>query len=200
MGSQAFPQFGVLRFTDEANRGERCLLLMIRPSANILDQCVHQFRPLVARQLDSSNGDDELGSRLTGTGIVGSQSIERQLLDLGLDLWGDLLNPSCLHLAQPRNVSEGEGVLECNTRSRSDVGRGSLICKFLSEGSEVGGLDRTSAQISMRRGYLLQSKSPVAKGNREEGSHIRSLPPPRGAAAAQHSDALSHLQIRKLLA
>lgn len=72
---------------------------MIGPIRNILHQGVHEFGPLIAREFDGRDGDDELGGGLGGTAILGGQGLEGEILDLDLDFGADLCGPSPLHLA-----------------------------------------------------------------------------------------------------
>jgi hypothetical protein len=54
---------------------------------------VHEIRPLVPGKLDGSNRGDDLGRRLAGLGIGGSERLKRQLLDARLRLLVGLVEP-----------------------------------------------------------------------------------------------------------
>lgn len=63
MADEAGPELGVLGFANEADCGQRSLLLMRGTFANILDKNSHQVGPLTPRKLDSrDSGDDLSGS------------------------------------------------------------------------------------------------------------------------------------------
>lgn len=123
---------------------------MIRASSDILDQGVHELGPLVARKLDGGDGDDELGGRLGGTTILGGEGLDSHILDLGLDLEGDLLNPSPLYLAQGSQISGGESVLQGKTGGGSNMGLRGFVCQFLAEGGEIASLRDISTSRSIR--------------------------------------------------
>lgn len=99
LGSQAFPELGVLGFADIPNGDQGGLLELIGAGSDVLNEGVHEFRPLIAGQFDGSDGDDELSGGGGGTGILGSQCLKGKLLNLSLDFGADLLNPPPLHFA-----------------------------------------------------------------------------------------------------
>lgn len=116
------------------------MLQGVSPTRDVLDEDVHEFGPLIARQLDRSNRNDQGSSGVPSSGIGRVQGLERELLDLRLGLGVDLLNPSKLHFTQLGLVSEGESVLQGDTGSDTNVRGAVFVGQFLTEGDEVGSL------------------------------------------------------------
>jgi hypothetical protein len=54
---------------------------------------VHEIRPLIPGKLDGGNRGDDLGRRLAGLGIGGTECLKRQLLDARLRLLVGLVEP-----------------------------------------------------------------------------------------------------------
>ena len=89
--SQALPKLGILGLADETDGDQRGLLQLIGTGRDILNQDVHQLRPLIPGKFNSGDGDYELGGGLAGPGVFRVKRLEAKLLDLRLDFWGNLL-------------------------------------------------------------------------------------------------------------
>jgi hypothetical protein len=86
MVAQGLPQLGIVCVADEANRGQRRLLLAVGAVSDALDEGGHELRPLVAGHLDGGHGGDELGGGGADLLCGGRQGAQGQLLDDLLDL------------------------------------------------------------------------------------------------------------------
>ncbi len=140
VGDQTVPQLLVLALADEANAGQRGLLLVLVAFADVANQAVHQIRPLVTGQLDSSDGGNDLGGSLAGLAVGRSQGLEGELLDACLGILVGLVEPFCLEGSLVGKLSRRECILQGDTGGRSDVALGTLICQLLDEGCEILGL------------------------------------------------------------
>jgi hypothetical protein len=97
MCRQTLTKFQILGLANEADGDQRGLLQFVGAARDILDEDLHQIRPFIPGQLDSGDGDDELGGGLTGPPVCGLECVEGKLLDLRLDFWGNLLEPFSLN-------------------------------------------------------------------------------------------------------
>jgi hypothetical protein len=96
--AQRLPEVCIVGVANEADRGQRGLLLAVGALAHALDEGGHQLRPLVAGYFDGGHGGDKLGR--SGADLLGGcgQGAQRTLLDHLLDL-GAEVDPSLLDLA-----------------------------------------------------------------------------------------------------
>ncbi len=137
VANQARTELLVLALADEADCSQRRLLLVGVALADVPDQVPHQIRPLVARQLDTGNGGDDLASGLTGLRAARGERLEGQVLDACLGLLVRLLEPFCLQRRLTGVLPSTECVLESETGRCSDVALSVLICQLLHEGCQV---------------------------------------------------------------
>jgi hypothetical protein len=137
MAHQARAKFRVLALAYEADGGQRGLLLVLLPLADISHQRVHQVRPLISGQLDGGNSRDDLSGGLAGLSIGRREGLEGELLHAGLGILVRLLKPFRLQLGLTGEFASGEGIFQGKAGGGPDVTLCIVVCELLNEGGEI---------------------------------------------------------------